>query len=269
MKMTDKNPFKSKIGGSGSLSADSGRGSNLVATPEATTTEQAEVSPLKASEKVALMRSSQADQKKKEQLERLSSISSLDWKSIPPPMLAQLLVNMPFKGQSGEPDFYLEPWQAMVFAIRCYELELSPFSNEVWFNPKNNKTNVSFEGKLKLARKNGLNLSPPICERIPADTTKPLVAYKATITTPSGKCEYTATLKERKVGTSPVWRDKPEHMLQLRASEKCLSFATGIGTSELMGEGDLQVGKEAEKFMASGAPVIESTEFKPAPMEEK
>ncbi len=191
------------------------------------------------------------------QLESLGQIANFDWKAVPPPMLAQMLVNIPFKGGQGEPDYFLAPWQAMIFAMRCYELGLSPFSNEVWFNPKNNKTNVTFEGKLKLARLQGLNLSPPHLERIPTDTSKPLLAYKCTIKTPSGNCEYTATLKDWMQSKSAVWREKPDHMLQLRAAEKCLSFASGIGSSELMGEQDLQTGEEAAKVL----PSVESTKF--------
>jgi len=202
-----------------------------------------------AQSKAALVKENRAAERQKVELEKLAGIESLDWKALPPPMIAQLLVNIPFRGATGEPDYYLQPWQAMIFAIRAYELGLSPFSNEIWFNPKNNKSNVSFEGKLKLARMHGLNLSPPIFERLPEDATKPLVAYKCTIIAPHGKCEYTATLKEWRVPTSPVWRDKPEHMLQLRAAEKCLSFATGTGSSELMGEQDIQVGTEAARFM--------------------
>lgn len=204
---------------------------------------------LTATEQAALVKAERAADKQKAELDKLSSIQSLDWKAIPPPMLASILVNIPFRGGANEPDYYLQPWQAMIFALRCFKLGLSPFSNETWFNTKNNKVNVTFEGKLKLARMGGLNLSPPIFERIPEDPAKPLVAYKCTITAPHGKCEYTATLKEWKVATSPVWRDRPEHMLQLRAAEKCLSFATGSGSSELMGEQDLQTGSEASRFL--------------------
>ncbi|MBO0887483.1 hypothetical protein J2P12_00120 [Candidatus Bathyarchaeota archaeon] len=192
----------------------------------------------------------------KKQIEQLNEISSFDWKAVPPPMLAQMLVQMPFKGGAGEPDYFLAPWQAMVFAMRCFELGLSPFSNEVWFNPKNNKVNVTFEGKLKLARKQGLDLGPPTFERIPKDPDKPLVAYRCTISSPNGNCQYTATLKEWQVLTSPVWKAKPDHMLQLRAAEKCLSFASGIGTSELPGEADL--GTEPEK---RELPTIDATKF--------
>jgi hypothetical protein len=207
--------------------------------------------------KALAIQSEVQDRLQKKQLESMGQISNFDWKSVPPPMLAQMLVNIPFKGGVGEPDYFLAPWQAMIFAMRCFELGLSPFSNEVWFNPKNNKTNITFEGKLKLARLQGLNLSPPHLERIPADSTKPLQAYKCTIRTPSGNCEYTATLKDWNQPRSPVWREKPDHMLQLRAAEKCLSFASGIGSSELMGEPDLQEGAEVAKIM----PQVDVTNF--------
>ena len=241
--MTNNSPFRSSGSPAPEKQQSEGQSGD-------TAIEQAEIVP-SASQKAAIVKAEMAASKQKQELEKMSSIQSLDWKSIPPPMIAQILVNIPFKGATGEPDYYLQPWQAMIFAIRAFELGLSPFSNEIWFNPKNNKTNVSFEGKLKLARNNGLNLSPPKFERIPTDSSKPLVAYKCTILAPHGPCEYTATLKEWNVPKSPVWRDKPEHMLQLRAAEKCLSFATGSGSSELMGEQDLQEGAEVDKFIPS------------------
>lgn len=222
--------------------------------------------PVSAKEKAITIQSNAQEKLQAKQLEQLSSMQSFDWKAVPPPMLAQMLVQIPFKGGAGEPDYFLAPWQAMVFAMRCFELGLSPFSNEVWFNPKNNKTNVTFEGKLKLARKQGLNLGPPKFERIPADVAKPLVAYKCTIASPTGDCQYTATLKEWMVPTSPVWKAKPDHMLQLRAAEKCLSFASGIGTSELPGEGDL--GREPLSLNTE-LPAIESTNFTYKEMETK
>lgn len=220
-----------------------------------------------AADKAALIKSVAAEKLQNKQLEAIAGISSLDWTNIPPPILAQLLVQMPFKGGSNEPDFYLAPWQALVFAMRCYELGLSPFSNEVWFNPKNNKVNITFEGKLKLARKQGLDLGPPKFERLtrkmPGNKPGEDYGYKCTMTTSRNgdPAEYTAWHSEWAVASSPVWKAKPDHMLQLRAAEKCLSFASGIGSSELMGEGDLQAGPEATKFMA---PEVESTEFVPA-----
>ncbi len=223
-----------------------------------------EETPLSAKDKALALQTETQNKLQAKQLEQLNAMSSFDWKAVPPPMLAQMLVQMPFKGGTGEPDYFLAPWQAMVFAMRCFELGLSPFSNEVWFNPKNNKTNVTFEGKLKLARKQGLNLGPPQFERIPEDVTKPLVAYKCTINSPTGPCQYIAYLKDWQVPTSPVWKAKPDHMLQLRAAEKCLSFASGIGSSELPGEADL--GQAPDKVEL---PTIESTEFKYTEMENK
>ena len=199
-------------------------------------------------QKAEIVKSEQAVTRQNEGMKKLEGITSFDWKNVPPPMLANLLVQVPFKGSSGEPDYYLQPWQALAFAMRCYELGLSPFSNEVWFNPKNNKTNVTFEGKLKLARKNGLNLSPPVFVRVPESGTvsrtvnsKPYAdyAYKCTIIAPHGPCEYTAWHSEWFVSSSPVWKAKPDHMLQLRAAEKCLSFAAGTGASELPDEQDI------------------------------
>ena len=261
MNVTTKSPFAKPSSGSSAPERQQSTGqSELELGAGLTLTEQAQSDT--ASQKAALVRADKAADRKKQELEKLAGISSLDWKAIPPPMLAQILVNIPFKGATGEPDYYLQPWQAMIFAIRAFELGLSPFSNEIWFNPKNNKTNISFEGKLKLARMNGLNLSPPIFERIPEDATKPLVAYKCTINAPHGKCEYTATMKEWRVSTSPVWRDKPEHMLQLRAAEKCLSFATGSGSSELMGEQDLATGTESARFMDTPTSFVSSPQEK-------
>jgi hypothetical protein len=209
-----------------------------------TAIEQAHFKPSEATytEKAAVLKSEMVANSQQKQIDKLAGINSLDWKNLPPPMLASMLVQIPFKGSGTDPDYFLAPVQAMIFAMRCYELGLSPFSNEVWFNPKSNKINVTFEGKLKLARMAGMKLSPPRFERIPAKG--PLEAYRCEMDSPTGKCEYTAYLKDWQVSSSPVWKAKPEHMLQLRAAEKCLSFATGSGASELPDDRDLETGKE-------------------------
>lgn len=199
-------------------------------------------------EKAALVKQDRVLSQQKAAMEKLAAIQSFDWRSIPPPVMAELLMQTPFRGSTGEPDYYLAPYQAYRFAIRAYELNLSPLSTEVWYNPKNNMTNATFEGKLKMARMNGMKLSPPKFIRYPEDLTKPAVAVKCIISTPDGDCEYTATLKEWRMN-SPQWRDRPDHMLQIRAAEKCLSFATGSGSSELPGERDLDSGAEAAAYL--------------------
>lgn len=248
----NSSPFKDKIGPSSPSGSPAPERQQFEGHEAGDTViEQAEPKVVPAAERAAIVKANVAAERQKAELAKFDNVTSLDWKQIPPPMLAQILVSIPFKGSGVDPDYYLTPVQGMIFALRCFELGLSPFSNEVWFNPKNNKVNVTFEGKLKLARMNNLNLSPPLFERIPVDASKPLVAYKCTITSPTGKSEYTATLKEWTVASSPVWKAKPDHMLQLRAAEKCLSFATGSGASELPADQDLQSGREVEQFIPS------------------
>ncbi len=218
--------------------------------------------------KAALAKVNAAEEQERKSLEKLNAVASLDWKNIPPPVLAQVLTQMPFKGSGTDPDYFLKPWQALVFAMRCYELGLSPFSNEVWFNPKNNKVNVTFEGKLKLARKQGLNLGPPKFERVTrkippgSPMAKEDWGYKCTMTTSNkgDDAEYTAWYSEWVVPSSPVWKTKGDHMLQLRAAEKCLSFASGIGSSELPDERDID--GLADKAVPTVS-AVDSTEFNP------
>ena len=212
-----------------------------------------------AKDKALELQASTQQKLQTKQLESLSQIANFDWKAVPPPMLAQMLVQIPFRGSGGDPDYFLAPWQAMIFAMRCFELGLSPFSDEVWFNPKNNKTNVTLSGKLKLARLQGLNLGPPHFERVTRKFNgKDDYGYRCSMSTgrDGDRAEYTAWHSEWFVARSPVWKEKPDHMLQVRATEKCLSFASGIGVSELPGEGDL--GRDPER---SELPVIESTQF--------
>jgi hypothetical protein len=236
------NLFKEKEASPGSIApSEAGRDGDTATSVSRFREQQGAGDLTRAAEPTAIQRAAEIKESmvsasQKRQLEKLAGIATFDWKQIPPPVMAELLMQTPFRGSATDPDYYLAPFQAYRFAIRCYELGLSPLSNEVWYNPKNNMTNVTFEGKLKLARLNGLNLSPPRFTRIPEDNTKPLAGYKCVIHAPSGDCEYTAYLKDWVVNSSPVWKSKPEHMLQLRAAEKCLSFATGTGSSELMGE---------------------------------
>ena len=47
-------------------------------------------------------------------------------------------------------------------------------------------------------------------------------------------CEYMCWLSEWYVGRSPVWKSKPTHMLQVRATDKCISMALGTGISDMV-----------------------------------
>lgn len=249
------NPFKKEDTGI----AGSGLGGGLDKEQSRSTLSDNQQHPPgeQAAEKAEIIKAAQKEDRQKEQLAKLSGVESLDWKRIPPPMLAQILTNIPFKGSGTDPDYYLAPWQALIFAMRCFELELSPFSNEVWYNPKNNKVNVTFEGKLKLARSRGFNLGPPNFERVEKPVPgKPIKdwGYRCTMQTPTGQAEYTAWHSEWAVASSPVWKAKPDHMLQLRAAEKCLSFASGIGASELPDDRDIAGGGPAQPVASIDVP---------------
>ena len=94
----------------------------------------------------------------------MKQLNSLDWKQLTPPQLALLIMQKPFPSQGGQ--LYLSFRQAILFATRCFELNLSPFSGEVWFDPNRSSTNVTLEGRKKLARNNGIDMGPPTFEEI-------------------------------------------------------------------------------------------------------
>src|SRR5208282_5001072 len=192
-------------------------------------------------------------------MEMISTIDSLDWRKLPPPIVARILCRIPFRGKSGEPDYYLSPTQAMIWAIRCYELDLSPFSGETWFNKLNHKVNLTLEGKLALSRKNGYRIGVPhFTDEAPrpwknAAVAKQMVALLGLEQEPGITCtlkvkseigieevSYTAWLGEWFMPFSPVWKEKSGHMLRVRAHEKAISSASGVGISELPDDKDIE-----------------------------
>ena len=150
--------------------------------------------------------------------------------------------------------------QAILFATRCFELGVSPFSDEVWFDANRSSVNLTLAGKRQVARNKGIELGPPKFEPLTrewkdiakiaeageeakkAGFTKD-VGYKCTIRVGDPKnnetVDYTAWLNEWYVGRSPVWKLKPEHMLQIRSQEKAISMAMGTGASSMPDEREL------------------------------
>lgn len=184
----------------------------------------------------------------------MSSMDTLDWKALKPHQTALLLCQKPFP-VSGGGTMYLNFKQALLFAVRSYELGLSPFSSAVWFDPGRNSVNLTLEGKRELARLKGIDLGPPRFEELTrdwkdvrkSDTSDECqkagfpkdVGYRCTIRV--GKPEYKesvsydAWLSEWYVARSPVWKSKSSHMLQTRATEKAISLCMGTGASEMVG----------------------------------
>lgn len=189
----------------------------------------------------------------------MSSMASLDWRDLKPNQTALLLMQKPMN-VSGGGTMYLNFKQALLFAVRCYELGLSPFSDGVWFDANKSAVNLTLAGKRELARIKGIDLGPPKFERlerawteVPRMTETADDAKKAGFTKDIGficsirvgdpkhkeTCDYTAWLSEWYVSRSPVWKAKPEHMLQTRATEKAISLAMGTGASTIPDEKEL------------------------------
>lgn len=182
----------------------------------------------------------------------ISSVSSLDWRNLQPNQMAFLLTQKPFP-VSGGGTTYLTFKQALLFALRCYELGVSPLSSEVWFDPARGTTNLTLEGKKQVARNKGIDLGPPQFtelarewSELPKSSQNVEDLKKAGFSKDLGiKCrvrvgkpehaefsEYTAWMSEWFVSRSPVWGAKPMHMLQTRAYEKAISLAMGTGASD-------------------------------------
>lgn len=195
------------------------------------------------------------------QREWMKSLDNFDWKAIPPHQMAVVLTKKPYKGKTGEPDYYLSPEQALVFAMRCFELGLSPLSSEVWFDRDRWTTNVTLEGQIHLARERGTT-SPPAFKELKRPWRKGspvLFGYaeepgiEATVLAGPAQtpCSYIVWLSEWVVSTSPVWKSKPEHMMRVRAYEKALEFAGGVGVSGMPDE------RNIEGAELPAAPVVE------------
>lgn len=187
-------------------------------------------------------------------LDMMSQMDSLDWRELKPHQTALLLMQKPFVAQGGG-QMYLSFKQAILFATRCYELGVSPFSSEVWFDPNRASVNLTLEGKRQVARNKGIDLGPPKFDELSrtwdelskmSETAE--AVKKAGFTKDVGiKCrirvgdpkhqehaEYIAWLSEWYVSRSPVWASKPLHMLQTRACEKAISMALGTGASDML-----------------------------------
>lgn len=203
-----------------------------------------------ATEQLKAQREAERQEKLVKQQEFVEQFNMYDWKTLPPPIMSQILTRIPRRGKQNEPDWYLSPEQALVFALRCFELGLSPLSDDVFFQKETWKVGVATSGKRRLARVEGLNLSPPQFKRLtrPWPGNKKLhglpedVGFECRMVV-NGDSEhpatYTAWISEWSTGGG-VWVAKPEHMCQVRAYEKCLTFASGSGISAMPDEQEIE-----------------------------
>lgn len=189
----------------------------------------------------------------------MSGLNSLDWKNLKPNQTAVLLMQRPM-AVSGGGTMYLNMRQALYFAVRSYELGVSPFSSAVWFDPVKFSVNLTLEGKREVARLRGIDLGPPSFEEVTrewnaipkmSDTAEEVkkagfakdmgIKCRIRVGKPEHKehSEYIAWLSEWYQPKSPLWKSKPTHMLQTRAQEKAITAALGTGASTMPDERDL------------------------------
>lgn len=182
----------------------------------------------------------------------METMSSMNWRELTPPQLAILIMQKPFTA-SGGGQMYLSFKQAILFATRCYELGVSPFSSEVWYDANRASTNLTLEGKRQLLRNRNIDTGPPSFEERSREWNElPKMSPVAEELKKSGyvkdigvTCKirvgdpkhqefvtYVAWLSEWYVSRSPVWVAKPTHMLQTRATEKAISLILGTGASD-------------------------------------
>lgn len=183
----------------------------------------------------------------------LAMPESLDWKKWSLPMTAAILTKIPMPAKDG--DVFLTQAQAAIWAIVSYEQGLSPFTGETWFNTKTHKVNLTLQGKLTRARQLGMNLGAPKFIRIPVDDKEKLIAIKCVLRTSNGTVEYTARVDEWKMPSNPNWQKREEHMCQVRAYEKAVSFAAGVGASEQPDDRDLGEKPEIPKIETTAAEI--------------
>ena len=182
----------------------------------------------------------------------IETLDNLDWRALKPHQTALLIMQKPFPAPGGGTTF-LSFKQAILFSTRCFELGVSPFSSEVWFDANRGVTNLTLEGKRQVARNRGIDLGPPqfedlarAWEDLPKENENVKTLKAAGFKQDIGiRCKirvgdpkhaefatYTAFLSEWYVSRSPVWQAKPLHMLQTRATEKAISLAMGTGSSD-------------------------------------
>ena len=189
----------------------------------------------------------------------MEQLETLDWSKLKPHHAALLLMQKPFV-VSGGGVTNLTFKQAILFATRCYELGLSPFSDNVWFDVGRSAVNITMSGKRELARLRGIDLGPPSFEEVyrewdtvsritPAGEEAKKQGFKRDVGVTCSmrvgdpknneKVIYTAWINDWFQPKSPVWKDKPGHMLTIRANEKALTLVLGTGASAMPDEKEL------------------------------
>ena len=203
---------------------------------------QVEQAKEQRSEDKALIRKEQKEQDERT-LALLEKAESFDWEKMSPPLMALLLTKRPIPRGRELPPRYLSLEEAIFIAAGCFADKVNPLGKEIWIDGEKLTYNVTTEGKRNSARRKGMDFGPPAYERLTRKLANGTddIGYKCRMRVGSRDeyVEYTAWLSEWNMPLSPMWKAKPEHMLQVRAQEKAISFASGVGISDLPDERDI------------------------------
>lgn len=187
---------------------------------------------------------------------------TLDWRAWPLPVLVNVLSRIPMPG-GRDGSWYYTPEQALILGVCAYKLDLDPFLGEVYMMQNSHRANITLAGKMARARKENWKLGAPRYERDPEDSSKPVIAYKCILPVGDSEITYTARLAEWMMPGNPNWKTRPEHMLQVRALEKAISFATGIGVSENPDDADISTPQPMAPIVSTPVRFIEPEGKKP------
>lgn len=211
-----------------------------------------------------------ADEPKKEfELEVLAKIKNLDWKKLPPPLMARLLCERPYPpAYKGGPPRYLTFPQATWLALWATQEDVSPLGNEIVFQFDTWACSLTTEGQKHKLRNLQIEATPPVFRFIErswpngrgrkappelweiVEVPDPVRPGKTTLKEqpPANDrgcvcrievwqrgewkpSEYTAWLSEWIMVRNSNWLERTDHMLQTRAYDKAMENVTGVGIS--------------------------------------
>lgn len=206
-------------------------------------------------------------------------LTKWDWKELLPWQVAMLLMRKPYyrNTSTGKEMYRLNPDQALVFAYRASTLGLDPFSSEIWFNPDTWQASATVEGRRKVAKQNGMNFGPPQFTYVEKEWPAHIPNKGGFSTDIEGTCTmevqgwtkpatYTGRLSEwyrgQGKGSKSPWDTNTMNQLFVRLQGQCLTFASGIGVSEMPDETSFEKGNEEQPQQLQVIDV-KAEEFKP------
>lgn len=188
------------------------------------------------------------EEKRSEQPNWLATVETLDWSKLPVPILTNVLSKRPFPpaGKDG-PKRYLSATQAFFLALWLNENQLPISGHCWWYNFETDTPELTVEGKLYIARKQGWKLGAPKFKRVPEDLKEPLHSYYCMV--PGfvvdrwEEYEGYAALslhgfqRDGKSAKFGLWSNEggKEHMLRIRAFDDAIK-KIGYGFSEPIAE---------------------------------